>query len=271
MRTPRPRRTVPASGSAAPVSTRSSVDLPQPLRPDDPEPVAGGDGEREVGEQRLAGPAHGHTRSRSTRITGPAGPTPPAPAADSVGTGGPVDSPADDRSTPRPTTGALQDLRRARRQNRLQNIHWIDALYRVYITALLGGDLRDLRRRQAARRQALPGEPRPSWPTRARPRSACSSPSAVAFGLRSGGRGGPLTLEAPVVQHELLAPVPREAVVRGPAIKQIRFMAFAGLVVGGLVGALAGRSLPGQPRRPDRLHRASTVLARRHGLGRAWP
>ncbi|MGZ4727947.1 MAG: hypothetical protein ACXWB2_09535, partial [Acidimicrobiales bacterium] len=35
------------------------------------------------------------------------------------------------------TTGALHDLRRARRQNRIQNIHWIDALYRVYITGLV--------------------------------------------------------------------------------------------------------------------------------------
>ena len=33
------------------------------------------------------------------------------------------------------TTGALHDLRRARRQNRIQNIHWIDALYRVYLVA----------------------------------------------------------------------------------------------------------------------------------------
>jgi hypothetical protein len=68
---------------------------------------------------------------------------------------------------------------------------------------------------------------------------------AVAFGLRSGGRGGPLTLEAPVVQHELLAPVPRPTVVRGPAIKQLRFMTFSGTVVGALAGVLLGRQLPG--------------------------
>ena len=37
-------------------------------------------------------------------------------------------------------------------------------------------------------------------------------------------------LEAPVVMHELNAPVPRAAVVRGPAIKQLRFLAFAGAV-----------------------------------------
>ena len=82
---------------------------------------------------------------------------------------------------------------------------------------------------------------------------------AVAFGLRSGGRGGPLTLEAAVVQHELLAPVPHEAVVRGPAIKQLRFLAFAGLVVGAIVGVLATRELHGNPV-------AARGLLRRHLL-----
>ena len=47
------------------------------------------------------------------------------------------------------------------------------------------------------------------------------------------------------MQHELLAPVPRETVVRGPAIKQMRFMALCGTVVGGLAGVLMGRQLPG--------------------------
>ena len=140
--------------------------------------------------------------------------------------------------------GALKDLRRARRQNRLEDIHWIDALYRVYITALLGGIFVIL----------VAGKlPDDKLSPESLTKLADQGPAALgllvavglAFGLRSGGRGGPLTLEAPVVQHELLAPVPHEAVVRGPAIKQVRFMAFAGLVIGGLIGALAGRSLSG--------------------------
>jgi hypothetical protein len=67
---------------------------------------------------------------------------------------------------------------------------------------------------------------------------------AVGIGLRSGGRGGPLVLEAPVVVHELNAPVPRSEVVRGPAVKQLRFLAFAGALVGAVVGELAARQLP---------------------------
>ena len=142
------------------------------------------------------------------------------------------------------TTAALKDLRRARRQNRLEDIHWIDALYRVYITALLGGIFVIF---------AAGKLPDQKLSAESLAKLADQGPAAlgllvavgIAFGLRSGARGGPLTLEAAVVQHELLAPVPNSVVVRGPAIKQVRFLAFAGLVVGGLVGALAGRQLTG--------------------------
>jgi hypothetical protein len=67
---------------------------------------------------------------------------------------------------------------------------------------------------------------------------------AVGIGLRSGARGGPLVLEAPVVVHELNAPVDRAAVLRGPAIKQLRFLAFAGTVIGAVAGQLAAQQLP---------------------------
>ena len=33
-------------------------------------------------------------------------------------------------------TEALQELRRTRRHNRLSEVHWIDALYRVYMVGL---------------------------------------------------------------------------------------------------------------------------------------
>ncbi len=147
------------------------------------------------------------------------------------------------------TTGALRALRRARRQNRIQDIHWIDALYRVYITALIGviavifavGKLPDEKMSAASLDKLADQGP---------VAVGLFIAAMVAFGLRSGGRGGPLTLEAPVVQHELMAPVPRETVVRGPAIKQIRFMAFAGLVIGAIAGVIVGRELPGGPAGP---------------------
>jgi hypothetical protein len=141
------------------------------------------------------------------------------------------------------TTEALHDLRRARRANRLADVHWIDALYRVYMVGLVGvilimlasGQLPD-DKVNAAEAVTFANEA-PMW-------LGLFFALAFGFGMRSGGRGGPLVLEAPVVMHELNAPVPRAAVVRGPAIKQLRFLAFAGAVVGAIIGELAARRLP---------------------------
>lgn len=138
---------------------------------------------------------------------------------------------------------ALRELRRTRRRNRLSDVHWVDAFYRVYITALavvifLGFASSRLPHDQlsaeSAARFAAEG---PAW-------LGLFFAFAVALGLRSGGRGGPLVLEAPVVVHELQAPVDRGRALRNPAIKQLRFAAFAGGVLGAMVGELASRRLP---------------------------
>lgn len=141
---------------------------------------------------------------------------------------------------------ALTELRRARRRNIRSNIHWVDALYRVYIIGL-GGFLFVLIASgwfpntkldpEAADQLASKG---PAW-------LGLGFAVAIAFGLRSGARGGPLTVEPPTVQHELLAPVDRGAALRGPALKQLRFLAFAGAVVGGIVGILATHQVPANP------------------------
>jgi hypothetical protein len=147
------------------------------------------------------------------------------------------------------TDGALKDLRRARRHNRLENIHWIDALYNVYLTAGAGIILVLLASGKVDETK-LHGAGLDRFADRGPAVLGLVIAVAVAFGLRSGGRGGPLTLEAPVVQHELLAPVPREQVVRSPAIKQLRFLSFAGAVVGAIVGLMASRELSGNPALP---------------------
>jgi hypothetical protein len=68
---------------------------------------------------------------------------------------------------------------------------------------------------------------------------------AVAGGLRSGGRGGPLVLEAADVQHVLLAPIDRGAALRRLAVRRLRSSAFVGLVAGVIAGNFAFRRLPG--------------------------
>src|SRR3954452_23013638 len=138
----------------------------------------------------------------------------------------------------------LADLRRARRRHRTADIDVFEALYRSYLTAilagvallLLSGITADERLGKAAvdhvrdRAPAVVG---------------MAAALAVAIGLRSGGRGGPLVIEAADVRHVLLSPVDRGLALRGPAIRQLRFAAFGGAVVGAVGGLLAFRRLPG--------------------------
>lgn len=138
---------------------------------------------------------------------------------------------------------ALRELRRTRRRNRLADVHWIDALYRAYLAALgavlfvlfASGQLPDDRvTTESARDFAMSGA---AW-------LGLAFAVAAGIGARSGGRGGPLVLEAPVVVHELQAPIERGSVLRAPAVKQLRFLAFTGAVAGGIVGEVAARRLP---------------------------
>ncbi|HEV8115355.1 MAG TPA: hypothetical protein VGP53_03885, partial [Acidimicrobiales bacterium] len=55
----------------------------------------------------------------------------------------------------------------------------------------------------------------------------------------------PLAMERAEVRHVLLAPVDRTTALRAPAIRQARFQAFVGLVVGGIAGNLASNRLDG--------------------------
>jgi len=141
---------------------------------------------------------------------------------------------------------ALHELRRTRRHNRLSEVHWIDALYRVYIVALAAVifvmfAVSQLPEDRLTNPEAIDfANQAPMW-------IGLGFAIAIGMGLRSGGRGGPLVLEAPVVMHELNAPVPRSEVVRTPAIKQLRFMAFGGAVIGAIIGQVATHRLPVNP------------------------
>lgn len=141
---------------------------------------------------------------------------------------------------------ALNELRKARRHNRLSEVHWIDALYRVYMVGLAAVifvlfAVSRLPEDRLSDQDAINfAAEAPMW-------LGLAFAIAIGIGLRSGGRGGPLVLEAPVVMHELNAPVPRKAVVRGPAIKQLRFMAFAGAVTGAIIGEVAAYRIPVNP------------------------
>jgi len=141
---------------------------------------------------------------------------------------------------------ALAELRHARRHNHRDAVHWIDSLYRVYISGLAAVIA-------VVVGSGIFGEVKLSSPDAlafvdtAVPWLGLAFAVTVGVGLRSGGRGGPLTLEAATIQYELLSPLPYATTLREPAIKQMRFMAFTGLCVGGIVGVLGVRSFDVNP------------------------
>ncbi len=142
------------------------------------------------------------------------------------------------------STEVLADLRRARRKQRVAAIHWIDALYQVYITGLVSVVLIVLV-------SGWTGDGDVSAQTLAD--IEANGPAALGLlvalailaGLRSGSRGGPLALEKPDVRHVLLSPVDRGVALRGPAWRQLRFLTAVGAAVGAVAGQLALRRLPG--------------------------
>jgi hypothetical protein len=140
----------------------------------------------------------------------------------------------------------LKDLHGARKRRRTAEFDPFEALYRAYVTGILlavavlvlssvTGDTKlsaagatDVRRHAA-------------------PYLGLAFSLVLAIGLRSGGRGGPLVIEAADVRHVLLAPVDRTVALRGPAIRQLRFGALVGGGAGAVAGLLAFRRLPGAP------------------------
>jgi len=139
---------------------------------------------------------------------------------------------------------ALKDLTRARRRNRAAGVDVFQGFYQAYVTAfgcalalLLSSDaIGDVRLSPSQVHQATvhgPGF------------VGLGVAMVLAVGVRSGSRGGPLVLPAADVRHVLLAPVPRQDALRRPAVRQVRFSAFVGLVVGAAFGVLASHRLPG--------------------------
>jgi hypothetical protein len=138
---------------------------------------------------------------------------------------------------------ALAELRAARRRKRVASIHWIDALYQVYLTGF--GSLAAV----LFLSSWIGGDELGPWRTSLFLRDApdvigVGVALAILVGLRSGARGGPLAIEPADARHVLMAPIDRGLVLRGPAYKQLRFFSFTAVIVGGIAGHLASHRLP---------------------------
>ncbi len=142
------------------------------------------------------------------------------------------------------TATALIEMRRARRSRRIANIHWIDAIYNVYLAGVIGALATGILSEQIG--DTLLSNAQMAT-VRAHGPAACGLLLAVsaAIGLRSGSRGGPFGLEPAEARHALLAPISRASVLRGPALKQARFLVLIGGLTGLVAGRLGAQRLPG--------------------------
>lgn len=138
----------------------------------------------------------------------------------------------------------VRDLRQARRHRRLADLEWFEALYRVYLAAFVfGGGAMFISGfvpddEVSARTAADVWRSGPGW-------LGLAAVVAIAIGVRSGSRGGPLAIESADVHHLLLAPVDRRRALLRPAVQALRTATFSTTLIGALTGYLAARRLPG--------------------------
>ena len=156
----------------------------------------------------------------------------------------PTPAPAPHADTIEVSPEVLRDLRRDRRRRRVAGIEWFEALYRAYLTGGIG-IMAVLFLSSAVGDDPL--SPSSVDDVRRLAPALVGVVAAVvaAVGLRAGSRGGPLALEKAEVTHVLLAPVDRRRALLVPALRQVRFAAFAGAVAGAIAGQPAGRQLTG--------------------------
>jgi hypothetical protein len=135
---------------------------------------------------------------------------------------------------------ALHAMRAERRKHRVADMDWFEALYRVYISAFLGGGA-ILFLSGLSGDKPLLGTDLQNVITNT-PHAVGLVASIVVFlGLRSGANGGPIAVEEPEVRHVLLAPIPHSAVLRHPAIQRLRTFAFMGAIAGATANQLLSR------------------------------
>lgn len=164
-----------------------------------------------------------------------------------------VDEPHSDAEpdvAPAATDDVLADLAGARRRRRLVKIDRFEAFFSAYLwgfsgimaTVLLSNIAGDgsLRAPEAAGQLQTFLERGPAI-------IGLVVAIVVGVGIRSGGKGGPLALDAATVFHVLLSPIDRTRALRGPAFRQLRFGAFAGAAAGLIAGINANNRLPGKP------------------------
>ncbi len=142
------------------------------------------------------------------------------------------------------TQQAVAELRSTRRRRRLGDTNWGDLAYRVYTTAffvlviavMLSGWVGDSEVEASDVGQVAADGP--AW-------AGLVFAAVILAAIRSGSRGGPISLDAADVHHLLLAPTNRTATLRRPTISVLGYGVLTGVVAAGVVGSLMSQRLPG--------------------------
>ena len=138
----------------------------------------------------------------------------------------------------------LRLMARARRRHRAAGVDIFEGFYQAYLTAFACG-VAVLLSSDAIGDRTLDAAQMHDVITRGPALIGLGIAIVWAVAVRSGARGGPLVLPAADVRHVLLAPVRRDQALRAPAIRQVRFSAFVGLIIGAGLGVLASHRLGG--------------------------
>ena len=139
---------------------------------------------------------------------------------------------------------AVREMRATRRKHRVQETEWFEALYRVYLAAIVVGGTVLFLSGLVEDTPATAGDIADI--TRHGPHLLGIVVAVALFiGVRSGNNGGPIAVEEAEVRHVLTAPIPLGDLLRKPAVQRLRTAAFAGAVAGAIAGQLAARRLPG--------------------------
>jgi hypothetical protein len=141
-----------------------------------------------------------------------------------------------------PEEGAIADLARTRRRRRVADADWFEQLYRAYLT-VIGCGMVALVAASFVGNDEISASSLHRLGTNGPAIVGAVCAAALVIGARSGGRGGPLALEAAFVQHVLLAPVDRDHAMREPARRMLVQSLISGAVAGGLAGLVAGERL----------------------------
>lgn len=141
------------------------------------------------------------------------------------------------------TSHAYGELRTARRRNRIATVDKFDVFYKAYVTAIFAslgmyfaiGAIGDAP--VSTSTVETIARIAPQW-------LGLGVAVAIAVGLRSGGRGGPLGFELADVRHVILAPVDRHETIRHPARRYLLHALFLGMCAGAAAGLIGARRLP---------------------------